>query len=288
MKRMIVAALLLLALGADSKPDAKPALDQASFDKLGWHLSCQAYTFRKLSLFETLDVLKRLGVHYVELYPGQTFSPDNAEKFNHSSTPAMVEQFLAKCKETNVTPVAYGVVDLPKEEAESRKVFDFAKKIGLQTITSEPHPDALEIVDKLANEYQINVAIHNHPKPSRYWDPETVLKAVQGRSERIGACADIGHWARSELVPAECLKKLEGHVISFHLKDIDEKKEDVIWGNGKVGFADVLAEAKRQGIHPIMSIEYERTEGEELINNVAKSIEYLNAQVIQLAKGSEK
>jgi sugar phosphate isomerase/epimerase len=268
-------------------PASKPTLDQAALEKLGWHLASQAYTFRKITLLETLDTLSSLGVRYIEIYPGQQFSPETKDtKFDHNVSSELFDQFVAKCKATNITPVNYGVVGLPNDEAECRKVFDFAKKLGLQTIVSEPRADALELIDKLAIEYQINVAIHNHPQPSIYWNPDAVLKACEGRSARIGACADVGHWARSGLVPAECLKKLEGHVISFHLKDIDDKKEDVVWGSGKVDMAAVLAEAKRQGIHPVMSIEYERTEGAELVANVTKCIEYFNSQIIELSKGT--
>jgi sugar phosphate isomerase/epimerase len=284
--RLFLCALLAAALAAEVYAQTKPAIDSAAFEKLGWHLSCQAYTFRKLSLLETLDTLNALGVHYIELYPNQKFSSASDVRFNHLAPAEMVGEFLTKCKASNVTPVAYGVVDLPNDEAEARKVFDFAKKLGLQTITSEPRAEAMELVDKLANEYQINVAIHDHPKPSLYWNPDAVLKACEGRSPRIGACADIGHWKRSGLVPAECLKKLDGRIISMHLKDIDEKNQDVVWGSGTVDFPSVLAEVRRQNAHPIMSIEYEKGEGNELVANVAKSIEYLSSQVSELAKGS--
>jgi sugar phosphate isomerase/epimerase len=288
--RHTVVALLLLLIAAapNSQPVTKPALDQAAFDKLGWVLSCQAWTFRKMSLFETLDTLNALGIHYIEIFPGQPLSPDKKDvKFDHNSPPELVDAFLAKCKETKIAPVNYGVVNLPNDDKESRKVFDFAKKLGLQTIVSEPPAEAFELLDKLTNEYQINVAIHDHPKPSHYWDPDAVLKVCEGRSPRIGACADVGHWYRSGLVPVDCLKKLEGRIISFHVKDIDEKsKEDVVWGTGKCDFPAMLAEIKRQGIHPVMSIEYESGEGAELLANVANCVEYLNGQVTQLAKGT--
>jgi len=43
--------------------------------------------------------------------------------------------------------------------------------MGLETIVSEPPADAFDTVDKLCEEYGINVAIHNHPSgdpsPSR-------------------------------------------------------------------------------------------------------------------------
>ena len=84
MYRLIaVAAVCLLAMpsgGAETAPANNPmphpTIDQAALDKLGWKLGCQAWTFRKLSLFETLDTLNGLGVHYIEIYPGQRLSPE--------------------------------------------------------------------------------------------------------------------------------------------------------------------------------------------------------------------
>src|SRR4029078_10800793 len=138
-----------------------------------------------------------------------------------------------------------------------RKVFEFAKKLGLLTIVSEPPAEAFDLLDKLANEYQINVAIHDHPQPSTYWNPDSVLKVCEGRSRRIGACADVGHWYRSGLVPLDSLKKLQGRGIEFHFQDIAENKEDVPWGTGKCNVPGLLNEAYRQQFKGVFSIEYE-------------------------------
>jgi sugar phosphate isomerase/epimerase len=65
---------------------------------------------------------------------------------------------------------------------------------------------------------------------------------------------------RSELNPVECLKKLEGRIISFHLKDLNEYgrgAHDVPWGTGRGDVKAMLTEVKRQGIKPIFSMEYE-------------------------------
>ena len=50
----------------------------------------------------------------------------------------------------------------------------------------------------------------------------SVLAAIKGRTPLMGACADVGHWMRSGLDPVECLKKLEGHIICLHFKDLNE------------------------------------------------------------------
>jgi sugar phosphate isomerase/epimerase len=281
---VIAASLLAPSTGfGQTKPIPKPQINQAALDKLGWKLGCQAWTFRKLSLFETIDLLNELGIRYIELYPGQTLMPGKATKLDHNSPPADVDALIAKLKEKNVTAVSYGVVGLNNDEAAARKVFDFAKKLGLTQVVSEPPADSFEMLDKLTGEYQINLAIHDHPKPSHYWNPDAVLEVCKGRSSRIGACADVGHWYRSGLVSLDSLKKLDGHVIELHFKDVDETKEDVVWGTGKIDVAALMAEVQRQGIHPLFAIEYEKGEGDELIANVSRSIEFFSKTATDLA-----
>jgi sugar phosphate isomerase/epimerase len=163
--------------------------------------------------------------------------------------------------------------------------------MGIKTIVAEPGEKTFDMLDKLTEEYQINISIHDHPKPSHYWNPETVLKAIDGHSKRIGACADIGHFVRSGLSSLESVKKLEGHIISLHMKDVMPEPGgggyagygDVVWGTGKVDVPAVLAELKRQGFKGVMSIEYEKTTGQELVDNVEKSIKFFSEEVGKLA-----
>ncbi|UJH90148.1 sugar phosphate isomerase/epimerase [Antarcticibacterium sp. 1MA-6-2] len=103
------------------------------------------------------------------------------------------------------------------------------------------------------------MALHNHPEPSTYWNPDTVLEAVKGR-ENIKACADVGHWIRSGMNPVENLKKLEGHIASLHFKDLNEKTKeahDVPWGTGISDVDSLVEELKRQGFEGVISVEYE-------------------------------
>ena len=150
-----------------------------------------------------------------------------------ASDRAAVKKLLS---DAGVKLVNFGVTGLPKAEDQSRKTFEFAADMGIETIVSEPEPDAMDTVEKLCDEYKINVALHNHPRPSRYWNPDTVLEACRDRSKRIGSCADTGHWMRSDLNPLEQLKKLEGRIISLHFKDLNKygrDAHDVPWGTGE-------------------------------------------------------
>jgi len=229
-----------------------------------WRLGMQAYSFNRFTFFEAVDKNRALEMKYIEAYPGQKLNPEFGDaKFDHNMSAEMRQ--LAKCKlqEAGIKLVNYGVVGLPNNEAQCRKVFDFAKEMGIETIVSEPPEDAFDLIERLCEEYKINVAIHNHPKPSHYWNPDTVLKVVKGRSHRIGACADTGHWTRSGVDPLEAVKKLlaADRIVSFHFKDLNEfgnrSAHDVPWGTGVSQARAILAELDRKGFKGSFSIEYE-------------------------------
>jgi len=228
----------------------------------GWRLSVQAWTFNRYSFFEAVDKTAELGIDWIEAYPGQRLGGDNpAAHFHHSMPAADREKARGKLKAAGVRLANYGVVGLPNDEAACRQVFNFAREMGIETIVSEPPFEAFDLIDRLCQEYRISVAIHNHPKPSRYWNPDTVLEVVKGRSPYIGACADTGHWMRSGVNPLEALGKLEGRVVSFHLKDLNEfgvpSAHDVPWGTGKADIESIFGLLRRQGFSGVFSVEYE-------------------------------
>jgi sugar phosphate isomerase/epimerase len=154
----------------------------------------------------------------------------------------------------------------------------------LETIVSEPEEHDFDTLEKLCEEYRINLAIHNHPKPSHYWNPDTVLKVCKGRSKRIGACADTGHWARSGLNPLECLKKLEGRLIEFHFKDINQAppRHDVPWGTGVCDVKGMLTEVHRQKFRGLFYVEYEHN-WENSLPEIAQSVKYFDKVAAELA-----
>jgi L-ribulose-5-phosphate 3-epimerase len=144
----------------------------------------------------------------------------------------------------------------------------------------------MDVVEKLAKEFNIKVAIHNHPGPkSFYWQPETVLAAVEGRSPLLGACADVGHWVRSGLDPIECLKKLEGRIICLHFKDLSEKSpkaHDVPWGTGISGVKAMMVELKRQKFKGAFCVEYEHN-WENSSPEIAECVKFFNKTCDELA-----
>jgi sugar phosphate isomerase/epimerase len=249
-------------------------------DKLGWRLGCQAWTFNRGTFYEAMDHTAALGLHFLEAYPGQKLSADRPDQKVGPGLSAEARQEVKKrLADKGLKLVNFGVG--PADKA----AFEFAKDMGIETLVSEPPFDAFDTLDKLCEEYQINVALHDHPRPSRYWNPDIVLKACQGHSKRIGACCDTGHWMRSDIKPVEALKKLEGRIISFHLKDLNEygmKAHDVPWGTGRGDVKGMLAEVKRQGIKPVFSMEYEHR---FTMPELAQCVAYFDQVAAELAGG---
>ncbi|MCK7555615.1 sugar phosphate isomerase/epimerase [Chitinophaga sedimenti] len=256
MKKLTLALALAGALWAS--PSTLQAQDKAS-KKLGWKLGAQSYTFNRFTLAEALNKLDSCGLSYVEMYPGQNIGGGIEGKVNVNMDEATQKQVLALLKKHKIQAVAFGVVG-PRNAEEWEQTFKFAKGMGIGIITAEPRKEHLDVVSGLCDKYQIKIAIHDHPKPSQYWHPDTVLAAIKGRSPLMGACADIGHWVRSGLDPVECIQKLNGHIHSLHFKDLNEKApkaHDVIWGTGVSNVRGVLEELKKQGFKGVFSAEYE-------------------------------
>ena len=250
----------LLACAASA---ADPIPDSLKIN--GFAVGCQAYTFNRFSVFEAIEKTAYSGGKVIEFYPGQKLSKEQPEvKFSHDAPREVWDKVLAKCKEHGITPMAYGVVGLSKEEDKSRKVFEFAKAMGIRVINTES-VDALDTFEKLVKEYDIKVGFHDHPKrpndPNyRVWDPNYVLEITKDRDKRIGSCADIGHWVRSGLKPIECVKILKGRIVSSHMKDLHAplpSGHDVHWGQGVSDVPAVLAEFRAQGFEGPISVEYE-------------------------------
>jgi sugar phosphate isomerase/epimerase len=232
----------------------------------GFFIGCQAWTFKEFTVFEAIEKTAAAGGKIIELFPGQKYSKDDAKaKFDHNATDEMIDKVKAKLAEQKVKAVNYGVVQIPHDEEAARKIFEFAKKMGLRAVTTESEK-SIDTIEKLAKEFDIMVGFHDHPKRAddpnyKMWDPNHILELVKERDSRVGACADIGHWVRSGLKPVECLQILRGRVISSHMKDLNEfgkvDAHDMPFGTGISDIGAVLNELKDQGFNGNICVEYE-------------------------------
>ncbi len=247
-------------------------------EKLGWKMSVQLYTYRRYPFLEAMEKIAALGIRHVEICFFLGYDKARPKlKTNEDLPPDVRKELKDKLAERGMSLSSF-YADLGANADKAKKIFEFCKEMGTGVIVAEPPASALEMIDKLCEEYGVNVGIHNHPekKGYAYWKPEGVLEAVKDRSKRIGACCDTGHWVRSGIDPVECLKKMEGRIIGFHLKDAAEmdkrNAKDTILGEGKANYKEVLKELKRQGYKGLTTVEYEEDTPalqDDMVKNVA-------------------
>jgi sugar phosphate isomerase/epimerase len=273
------AGIGLAALNRPSLAAAELTKGAPHAEKLGWRLGCQAYSFNQFTFFEAIDKTASLGLHYIEGYPGQRISKKLSAAMGADMPAAQRKEVLKKLADSGVKMVNFGVGGC------DRRHFEFGKEMGVETLVAEPGENDFDEIDKLCGEFKINLAIHNHPKPSHYWNPDTVLKVCKGHSKRIGACADTGHWARSGFKPVDCLKKLAGRIISLHFKDLNKMgmdAHDVPWGTGVCDVKGMLIELRRQKLKAVFSIEYEY-HWENSLPDIAKCVAYFDHAALDIA-----
>lgn len=284
MKFAIVSLLLAVGL-ASSSIAADPLSERA---KVGhFYAGCQIYTFKEFPVLEALEKIAACGGKTVEFFPGQKMSGgDDKTKFDQNTAAEQRAPVKAKLKELGLTAAGFGVVGgLGKDEESTRKVFEFCKDMGIGIVVAEPTEtkEAYDIIEKLVKEFDIKMAIHNHPKRPldrnyKYWDPEYVLSWVKDRDPRMGSCADIGHFVRSGIKPVDAIKILKGRIMDSHVKDLDafgvREAKDVVWGTGQSDIPAVLNACAEMGFYGPFHVEWEK---DWLISqaDVTKCLEWL-------------
>ena len=251
-------------------------------DKDPWQnfkVGIASYTFRKLSLQDTIKAMQRLNLHYISI-----------KNFHLAlnSTTAERKMVIEKFKDAGITPMSCGNITMQNDEKDIRRAFEYAKDCGIPTIVCSPHPDSMAILDKMVKEYDRKLAIHNHgPEDKRFPSPYDVYKAVQGYDKRIGLCIDVGHTARAKVNPAESIIKCKDRLYDLHFKDINTTEpngQTIEAGRGVLDLPAIVRSIQKINYPYLVSIEYEGSENDPL-PAVSETVGYLKGL---LAEGKKK
>lgn len=156
-----------------------------------------------------------------------------------------------------------GVTGTSMNQADNRKIFEFAKLMGIQLIVVEPRDfRILDLLEELVKEYDIKIAIHNHGIKSLYGNPLVVKTLIAHRDPRVGVCLDVGWITAAGFDAAKVFKDYEGRVFDIHLKDKkiertqgDDVYLDVKVGEGQANYAGLFKELAATNWQGIMAIE---------------------------------
>lgn len=275
---LTVAGLVLSAVAAAQQP---------AWTLIGWRTVVLSSSFRQSTIVDAIDKTAAAGAKMMEGYVVQKVSAGIPKSFDWNLADAEVAVVRQKLRSAGVSMPAYYTRNIPKDEEGIRKLFGFAKALGVETIIGEPPPEQLAFIDKFATEYGINVAIHNHtPKNSPfYWDPKNQMQALEGRSKRMGVCPDIGAWVRGNIKPAEALAVVKDRLLGFHVHDPNQfgpEGRDVALGTGVAGVAELLTQVYHLGAHPmLLTLEYSSTSADASAE-IKQSVAFLDRTVTAL------
>lgn len=269
---------------ATTKNSTAAAPDSASSHS-DWKLGVALWTFHTVNFPQSLDKVDSAGLKYIEPNTFHKTGPDLKDSLVLQLSPAGIEKLKSMIAQKGLTCESIYIVG-DSTIGSWKKQFDIAKQLGVKFVTTEPPLNMWDSIDSLAGAYGVKVAIHEHWRGfSHYWNPDTTLMALKGHPN-FGVCADLGHWPKSGINPLEAVKKLSGHIIAIHLKDIaaynDPKLVDVPVGTGVVDFPAIFQELKKQGFNGHIYIERDAVEQPSNLPSVKKEVAYYNEQVGKL------
>lgn len=218
-----------------------------------FRMGLQSYSLRAFKVEDALKITRELGLHYWEAFEAHLPITDN---------PATLAAYRELLRTYNVTLAAFGVLSFSTDEADARRKFQFAKAMGVPTLTAYPAPEALPLLDRLVEEYRVHIAIHNHgPEDPLYGRIQQGIDALRRRHPRIGMCIDTGHYLRAGEDPLRAARAFHKRLFALHLKDVrlrpDAPPEFTEIGNGNLNTPALLAILRQQRYPGIIALEYE-------------------------------
>jgi inosose dehydratase len=243
-----------------------------------FRLGIAGYTFNKFKLDPTLEMVKRVDVHYLCI-------KDFHLPLN--STDQEIAAFHANCKSFNVTGYGVGPIYMGSEQ-EVNEAFAYARRVGVKVLVGVPFKmvekkrvssaELLKLVDAKVREFDIKYAIHNHgpDMPELFPSAESAMELIQDLDRRVGLCLDIGHEFRDGKDPLKAMTHFADRVHDIHLKNVtapDRKGRGIEMPRGAIdllAFVRVLRQIRYSGV---CGLEYEK-DMDNPLTGVAESIGY--------------
>ncbi len=217
-------------------------------------LGIQTWTLRNLKFEQVVEFAQKHGIKNLQMIG------------NHMDPKAPVEETKRKkaiLDAAGLKVYTFGVAGTSLDKEDNRKLFEFAKLMGISVIVVEPGDFKIfDNLEELVKEYDIRIAIHNHGIRSLYGNPAVVRNLLKHRDPRMGVCMDAGWIASAGMDPTQVFKEYQGRVFDIHLKDKRVEKtqgDDVAFdthiGEGQAKLGNLLGELRKTGWPGIMAIE---------------------------------
>jgi type 1 glutamine amidotransferase len=184
----------------------------AALPSLGWKIGVPIGALKAGSFPEAAGMIDGLQLGYFEATPAE---------LPYTMDDAALAVAARRIQELRLGLSAYHVAQLPERPEGMRRLFEFARRLNIETIIASPEPAALADLDALAAEFNVKVALRNGTRRQTpaYWSPQGMLSAIAGRSARVGLAVDVAAWQREKVEPVAALRQVHRHVTAVSLPD---------------------------------------------------------------------
>ena len=270
MKNTLHATLVALAFGsvvgfAQQPPPQVPSISQrptgsslgmirvGAADKniwFDWRVGMPAAAIRELTFSQALAVADAYPISLATVVVSSTHivSAEVPKPLDYRLQTGERNAVNYRLRELNEQVLAYRVDAPGSDAATRRKVFEFAKAIRAATVVFPDGGSSLEETDKLAEEFDVNVAIESKT------DPKAAMRAVEGRSKRVGIAADLGGWLQGGIKPVDALPLVKDRLLLVTAADrsaLGSGGRAVPVGEGVGGISEFFLAAYRAGVKPL-------------------------------------
>ncbi|WP_134089284.1 sugar phosphate isomerase/epimerase [Olivibacter sp. XZL3] len=265
-KSLLGAVGASLANGAYNSLQAQP-LHRTMAKEDPFKLGIAGYSFVNFNLDESLQMMKKVDVHYLCI-------KDFHLPYNSSAE--QIAAFHAKLKSFDVTGYAVGPIYM-KTKDEIDKGFDYAKRVGVDLIIGIPNHEDLGYVAEKTKEYNIRYAIHNHgPEDKLYPNASVIYDLIKDLDARVGICFDMGHNKRDGRDSVADLQKYSKRIFDMHLKNVTAATKEGTTcelGRGVIDIPAYVKMLRKINYTGSCSLEYEKDMKDPLAG-IAESVGY--------------
>jgi sugar phosphate isomerase/epimerase len=182
--------------------------------------------------------------------------------------PSTFDKTIDTFRKADVRLVAIGVEHMTGDIAKDRPRFEFCKRAGVRNMSISFSPEAmfdgLRNVEKLADEYDLRLGIHNHGGYD-WLGNATILKYVFGKtSKRIGLHLDTAWAIDAKQDPIKLVEQFSDRLYGVHVKDFvydrARNPSDVVIGTGNLDLPKFMMTLKSVSFAGPLVIEYEGDE----------------------------
>ncbi len=223
-----------------------------SIQKLG----VQSWCFREFKDNQkVIELIKGLGLSHIELCRVHV-------DFTNESTFDPVIQLY---RDHGMTIDSIGVEGISTDESQAKKLFEFAQRAGIKTFSVDfdlkTAPQCFRIAEKLAAQYGIRVAIHNHGGWHWLGCVQMLEQIFATTNDQIGLCLDTAWAMDSGEDPIQMIQKFSKRLYGIHIKDFvfdrARKPKDVVVGTGNLDLKKLDETLKQVNFNGYTILEYE-------------------------------